>query len=209
MAILRDVEKIKIAVDSKLKAIFSELLDSDAELAEQYVIELHDKIISNKNHEKQNVLESQLREIKGRYDDTSNIIRKEVYENLEKVKHKNLPSVIVKGDIIYVKYGIGIGDELRKGHYGIVLARRGWLYLIAPLTKTLQPHAALNITFSGLSLPGEDDTKTSYISYNHIKFVHIRRMENIIKLKKIHITDKEKINRIFTNYFEIVRNSLV
>lgn len=212
MVLLRDEdEHVKERIKDRLKAVYSLLLDCETWMSEEYIAEMIDKITANMKHDEERRLMKQLREVDGRNDEVSIRIRTELRSIINQLKHKDIPNGILRGDILYVKYGIGYGDELRKGHYGIILARRGDLYLVAPLTKRVQPYGELNITFFGLGLPGEDSSGKSYISFNHIRFVHKRRLDKIqgIKSGKIRILDGTVLENIMDNYFALIKSSPV
>jgi hypothetical protein len=107
---------------------------------------------------------------------------------LKNVKHKNHPLNISKGDIVHVRFGVNLGDELSDldpslkdldGHYGIVVAQKGFMFLILPLTssplKLNDPD--LDFYFEGLALPGGYDK--SYLAFAKMRFIHFRRIKRI------------------------------
>lgn len=203
MTVLRGDEANKVYVFDKLKAVYSELLDCESQYAVDYVDWVMEKLLSNKKHIEESKINARIKQLRSKTDAAS---RKELFELKEKRKKilpKNYPASLVKGDIIYVKYGVGFGDELTNGHYGIILNRKGALYLIAPLTSTPQPYEGYNIHLKDLGLPGEG-TKGSYVSFNHVRFLHYRRIEKIkgIKEGKKNI-GAETAGKILENFFNM------
>ena len=108
---------------------------------------------------------------------------------IEKLKtNKNHPLNISKGDIVHVRFGINIGDELSDldtkltlfdGHYGIVLAQKGFMFLILPLTSHPQRlgDSSLEFYYENLELPG--GCNKSYPAFAKMQFVHLRRIKRI------------------------------
>ncbi len=125
-------------------------------------------------------------------------------ENINKLLPTNYPNSLTVGDIINVNFGIGFAGELSGDHYGIVLSRKGSMFLIAPLTKTPQPDKENTKFFEGLDLPGENGK--SYVNFGQIRFVHFRRLENIIGIieGKRHINIDE-VKDILEKYNKIIK----
>lgn len=126
---------------------------------------------------------------------------------LEK-EDKRLPINI--GEIRHIKFGVGVGHELREHHYGIILARKGLMYLTAPLTSKPQDYGKHNYHFDNLELPSKNGAPItkSYVSFCHIRYVHQRRIEDIRmanKIKKFNV-DEHVIN-ILENFFDIIKGS--
>lgn len=190
-------------VQSKLKSIYSELLDCDCDYSIEFADWFAEKLLENKNHFKEIDLNKKINGLKNKTDIESQKQLRELKADRKKVLPKNYPASLQKGDVIHVSYGIGLGDELTDGHYGIILSRKGSLYLVAPLTSTPQPYGEYNILIKGLDLPNEDKNG-GYVSYNHIRFVSYRRIENIqgIENGRRHV-DKTVVDNILSNFFEL------
>jgi hypothetical protein len=206
MTILRENKDSKVLVQDKLKAVFSELLDCDHEYALEFANWISDKIVSNKKHLIETQLNKEIKYLKTRTDEQSQLKLSEAKIKRVKILPKNYPSSLVKGDIIHVKYGVSLGDELNENHYGIIINRRGSLYLVAPLTSTPQPEGELNIHLKNLGLPGEGKDG-SYVSFNHIRFIHYRRIQNVKKIKngRVHI-DPSIADKVVENFFKLNHN---
>lgn len=112
-----------------------------------------------------------------------------------------LPKGIKQGDIVWVEFGINIGDEFsdqfKNGHYAMVWTQQGFIFTVIPLTsdgKKSINDCAINIgTINGLPLTGD-----TYLKLDMIRSIHIRRIRklNNIPEGKISITDTNIINTI-------------
>lgn len=203
--ILRDNQTEREKVKDLIKALYSELLNSETDEARAYSEWVLKKYNSNRRSAKEKEMRDELKRLNPSapdYAEKEQSIRKDI----KKVLHTNYPDSLEKGDIIHVSYGVGFGDELSDDHYGIIISRLGTLFLVAPLTKTYQPFKENNVTFIGLSLPGEDDTKTSYVSFSQIRYVHKRRIEKIngITNGKKHI-DTTRVDEIMSKFNNIIK----
>ncbi len=228
MGILRSEQNKKATVQSILKAVYSELLDCDGDYAIEYAQWTLDKLLANKKHinemnlvdklklldkAKDKLLQSKTKEPHedGRksIQDQINQIEVEIQQakvQKKKLLPKNYPDSLSIGDIIHVNYGVGFSGELSDGHYGVVLSRKGSMFLIAPLTKAKQPDRENTVFLNSLGLPGEDTTKGCYINLGQIRYVHFRRIENIIGIEggRKHLDDP-KVQDILTKFNAIIR----
>lgn len=206
VVILRQDQAQLTLVKDTLKAVFSELIDLDADLAVNMTKWLKEETTYYKQHLKELALDKAIKILAGKNDPDSlrqsSALKKERKCNLP----TNYPSSLVKGDIICINYGVGMGDELSDWHYGIVLHRRGRTFLVAPLTSTPQPHGQLNIHLNNLGLPDEN-ASGSYVNYQQIRYVHYRRIENIngIANGRLHI-DTSIANNVINNFAIIANN---
>lgn len=146
MVILRDDDRMKNNIKDRLKTIYSELLDFDSEVALAYVKWKLDKIKTNKNHINEMILRRQLKGATFRSPEY-NRIKTEISKTLP----TNYPNSLEIGDIININFGIGFAGELSGNHYAIILANKGSMFLIAPLTKTPQPDKENIKYFEGLT----------------------------------------------------------
>lgn len=112
-----------------------------------------------------------------------------------------LPPKMQRGDIVWVEFGMNVGDELsdqyKDGHYAMIWAQQGFVFTVFPLAsaedKTFND-CAVNIgKIHGL--PGTGD---SYLKVDMIRSISIRRIRklNNVRTGKISITDKEILEKI-------------
>ncbi|MCM3764616.1 type II toxin-antitoxin system PemK/MazF family toxin [Neobacillus niacini] len=132
----------------------------------------------NENHEKEQSLRSKIK--------VGLATKESLKSELGKVSKKNFPYNLKFGDIIHVNYGLGVGDELKDGHYAIILSRKGDMFLVAPLTSQEVDFEENTIVFEDLGLPNKDgvESKKSYVSFSQIRYIHNRRIEKINNLDK-------------------------
>lgn len=138
---------------------------------------------------------------------------KDLSSDLNKVQHKGVPNDIKFGEIVHVSFGIGIGDEIKGGHYSVILSRKGKMFLIAPLTSKEQKFGKQTLYFESIDLPAKDgfNPDKSYVSFSQIRYVHARRIELVKDLPK----GKNRVNigtdnaqKILDNYYEIVKSGI-
>ena len=113
----------------------------------------------------------------------------------------SLPKDMQRGDIVWVEFGINIGDELsdqyKDGHYAMIWAQQGFVFTVFPLAssedKTFND-CAVNIG-NIPHLPGDED---SYLKVDMIRSVSIRsiRKLNNVRAGKVSITDDKILKRI-------------
>lgn len=206
LATLRDNSKKREDVRNKTKALFSELLDLDEIYAEKLIDWYIEKTITNKKNREASAIQKEIKQLKGKEDDTTRAKRKELYAKLNKAAQKNQAKNLRKGDIVHVNYGQGYAGELSNSHYGVVLKKKGNNYLIAPLTKTPQPDGENIKSFQGLGLPGENGiVGNGFINFGQIKFVDYRRLENIKvqgRIKKFNVAPE--LPDLLTKFNDII-----
>lgn len=182
MGILKDSTKKK-EIQSLSVALWNELQNVDEEYAKSYLAWCIEKLKTNKNHFEESIIKSKLKKLPLNSEEQTSL-----KVQLKKVKHKNHPLNISKGDIVHVRFGINIGDELSDldtkltlfdGHYGIVLAQKGFMFLILPLTSHPQRlgDSSLEFYYENLELPG--GCNKSYPAFAKMQFVHLRRIKRI------------------------------
>lgn len=182
MALLKDSTR-NFEIRALSVNLWNELQDVDENYAESYLKWCIEKIRANKLHKEELDLKKQL---KNRT--LTNEAKNDLQNKLRRVKHKNHPHNISKGDIVHVRFGVNLGDELSDldsalktldGHYAVVIAQKGFMFLIIPLTSSPQrlndPY--LDFYFEGLELPGGQDK--SYLAFAKMQFVHFRRIKRI------------------------------
>ena len=124
-----------------------------------------------------------------------------------KVPFGKLPINMKRGDIVWVRFGINVGDEFgddgTKGHYALVWARQGFMFVVIPLSS--QPRKD-DFTVE-LGKIDELPDNVSFAKLDNIKSISIRRIGWINGLKdgKITINDplinkiKVAIKKVFLN----------
>lgn len=182
MALLKDSAR-----NSSIRALsvnlWNELLDVDENYAEAFLNWCIEKTRANKLHQQEQSLKAQLKS-RSLTEGDKNVLQ----GKLKAIKHKNHPLGITKGDIVHVRFGVNLGDEFSDldtnlkalpGHYGIVIAQKGFMFLVLPLTSHPQRlnDPNLDFYFEGLNLPGAYDK--SYLAFAKMKFVHFRRIIRI------------------------------
>jgi len=196
----RTDQEARKELDGKINTIKGMLLDINTKQSLFTVNWFHDKILMNKHHEIEPILKKNIK-----IESDSNK-RKLISEQLTQISQKNCPFKVLTGDVFHIKFGVGVGHELKEHHYGIVLARKGLMFLIAPLTSSPQDYGQYNYSIKGLNLSQKTDT--SYVSFCHIRYIHKRRIENIIsgnnKIVDVRVSDTVA-NEILNNYFEIIK----
>lgn len=191
MGLLKSSNK-KGKIQSLSVNLWNELQDMDENYAESYLNWCIEKVKVNKLHQQEQLCKKKLKISTLKEKD-----KVELQRILNTVKYKNHPKNISKGDIIHVRFGVNLGDELSDldstfkkidGHYGIVISQKGFMFLVIPLTSHPQRSgdADLDFCLENLQLPGGHNK--SYLAFAKMKFIHIRR------IKRIHgIHDGKKI----------------
>ncbi len=180
---LRDSDK-KTLVKSLIVNLQGRLLDMDENYAESYVNWCIKKLEVNKAHQIENYY-NRLCKISQDQDKIQGY-RKEI----AKVKHRDIPKNIKKGDIVHAVFGVNLGDELSDlnkdkkslpGHYCIVLAQLGFMFIVVPLTShpPIWRINGLALHYTGLGLPGIVPNGDSHVLFSQIQRVHIRRIKRI------------------------------
>lgn len=182
MALLKDSSR-NSAIRTLSVSLWNELQDMDENYAEAYLNWCIEKARANKLHQKEQNFKKQLKNPTLTQEQKNNL-----QISLRNVKHKNHPLNISKGDIVHVRFGVNLGDELSDldqslktldGHYGIVVAQKGFMFLILPLTshplRLNDPD--LDFYFEGLDLPG--GYQKSYLAFAKMQFIHFRRIKRI------------------------------
>ena len=187
MALLKDSSR-NSSIRTLSVNLWSELQDMDENYAEAYLNWCVEKLRINKLHQQEQNLRRQIKNKTLTQDQKKNLI-----DLLKNKKHKNHPLDIKKGDIVHVRFGVNLGDELSDldkdlktldGHYGIVVAQKGFMFLILPLTshKSRFNDPDLDFYFEGLNLPG--GYQKSYLAFSKMQFIHFRRIKRIHGIKE-------------------------
>lgn len=174
-------------IQSLSVSLWNELQDLDENYAKSFLEWCIQKSKLNKFHQKEQEIRRNLRKSGIKPEEEAKL-----RDELNNVKHRNHPTNIKRGDIVHVKFGVNLGDELSDldanyasldGHYGIVINQRGFMFLILPLTSQPQriDDPELSVCFENLGLPG-GYTK-SYLAFAKMKYIHFRRISRIHGVK--------------------------
>ena len=198
----RNDARAREELDGIMNTIKGLLLDEEKEKALFQVRWFLDKTVMNKHHEEERALKNEINN-KGEYNEE----RRELIKKRTAVTQKNCTLPINIGDIRHIKFGVGVGHELREHHYGIILARKGLMFLVAPLTSVPQNYGKYNCSFNNLGLPSKNGTKVSHVSFCHVRYVHQRRIEDIKIANKINkfCIDNIHVNKILENFINIIK----
>ncbi|GAB0171921.1 type II toxin-antitoxin system PemK/MazF family toxin [Lysinibacillus sp. CTST325] len=184
MADLRNSTK-NTSVKALHSTFWGELLDVDENYAESYLNWCLKQLKENKNNMKHVNLKKQLS--KATVEEEGKIKKQ-----IRSVRPKGHPREIKQGDIVLVQFGINLGDEIsdlqkdqsmkeEHGHYSVVLAQKGFMFLVVPLSSQKQSYKDSGVEMCIKDL-GIGDSNNSYVMFNHIQSVHIRRIKNIQSL---------------------------
>ena len=131
------------------------------------------------------------------------LLKKSNYAKRHELRERfpSLPQNMQRGDIVWVEFGMNVGDELsdqyRDGHYAMIWAQQGFVFIVFPLAssedKTFNDYA-VNIG-NVPHLPGNGD---SYLKVDMVRAISIRRIRklNNVRAGKVCINDKEILKRI-------------
>lgn len=177
-------------VSSMHSNLWGELLDCDENYAHSYL----KWCISQLKHNKNNIKHFQLKnDLKMAQRTNNKEEEQEILNQIRYVKPKGFPYNIKRGDIVLVKFGINLADEicdLQKdqtmkedhGHYSIIIAQKGFMFLVVPLSSQAQPNPQnpnLVMTIEGLGIGNSNQT---HVIFNQIQSVSIRRISKIKSL---------------------------
>lgn len=181
MVNLRDSSK-ESAVKALQANFWGELLDVDENYAESYLKWCITQLKENKQNTKHIALKNAL---KG----ASTPERFGIQKQIRNVKPKGFPLNITPGDIVLVRYGINVGDEIGDlqrdntlkndhGHYSVVIKQKGFMFLVIPLSsqrqKSIDPNEEMFFENLGIGT-----TNKSHVMFSQIQSVHIRRIKSI------------------------------
>ena len=206
MTTARDDKNTREAIDGIMNTLKGILLDEEKEKALFQIQWFLDKTTMNIDFEKERALKNEINNIR-----EQNAERRLLIKKRELVTQKNCELPVNIGEIRHIKFGVGVGHELREHHYGIILARKGLMYLTAPLTSKPQDYGKYNYHFDNLGLPSKNGTiiTKSHVSFCHIRYIHQRRIEDIRmanKIKKFKI-DNEHAIKILEIFFKIINGN--
>lgn len=195
MTLLKDSAN-KARIQGLSVSLWNDLQDCDENYAESFLEWCREKITINKQHLEEQRIKSELKK------ESDEQAKTKLQGRLRIIKHKDHPLHIKRGDIVHVTYGLNVGDEFSDldanlqrgpGHYGIILAQKGFMFLILPLSSERQRlnDTNLEVFFENLGLPG--GIRKSHLAFAKMKFVHFRRIKRIhgISGGKITLTEAQ------------------
>ncbi len=189
---------------ASLKNVMEQKLSKDDQ--EEFLEWSHKLLLDNFHEKEKNKLLSQIRVIKNNNDIESKQLFRKLKNQKKKHEPANYPSNLSLGDIVYVRYGFPYCSEMGDSHYGIVMSPiQGSSYLIIPLSS--EPFKKCELGLVGLNLPNKEHIggeKVSYVIFNHAKFIHYRRLENINGCGKRNVGNKlYEINKKFLDFLNL------
>lgn len=202
---------MSIEQDKKIQSLYASLknvmknnLSEDEQ--EQFLEWAHKMILDGTYEKKKLALLAQIRPLKNKIDQESKKLLNTLKKEKKKYEPKNYPSNLGIGDIVYVRYGFPYCSEMGDGHYGIILSEiQGSCYLVIPLSS--EPFNKCKFELMGLNLPNKDhigNEKISYAIFNHAKYIHYRRLENINGCGKRNVGDKiYDLCEVFLNFLNL------
>lgn len=130
-------------------------------------------------------------------------------KHLLRERFNKLPNKMKRGDIVWVQFGINIGDELSDdgtdGHFALIWGQQGFMFIVIPLSK--QPRTDDYTVNLGI-INGLPENGNTYAKLDNIRSISIRRIRRIREQPdgKVTITDPGKLQMIkdaMTNIFLI------
>ena len=195
-------------VDSKLRAIKGELLRGDVcdEDIENYLLWISKLLRDTISHNKDIALLREYRHYKNTGDITELNKIKKKRKKLEPPKY---PKNLSIGDIVYLQCGFGYCGEINTNHYAIIMSDiKNQMYFIVPLSS--DKLRIFPYYLEGLNLPNSDhdDNKISYVRFDQARFVHYRRIENImvndkVLTRKVDPKDMVVLNNKFLEFMDL------
>ena len=126
-----------------------------------------------------------------------------------KVSYTSQPDDIRRGDIVWVEFGVNIGNELSdiftKGHYAVVWAIDLGNVVVIPLTSRNSYNSMLCLDLGVIEGLNDDGITRSYLKLDAIRSVSKRRIARMPNKSqgKLKLTSNkvEKIKAHINNYF--------
>ena len=167
--------------------LWGELLDADEKFAESYLTWCIKQVKENKKNQK--LIELNREKFKAKKDNE----KEEIQKQIRSVQPKGHPYQITKGDVVLVQFGINVGDEISDlqkdqtmkrdhGHYAVVLAQKGFMFLVVPLSSQPQSNRKnpdMEMCIEDLGIGNSDK---SYVMFSQVNSIHIRRIKKIQSL---------------------------
>lgn len=129
-------------------------------------------------------------------------------QSLLKVSYSSQPDYIQRGDIVWVEFGVNVGNELSdiftKGHYALVWAVDLGNVVVIPLTSRNSYNSMLCLDL-GVIQGLNDESTRSYLKLDAIRSVSKRRIGRMPNKPqgKLSLSEKqiEKVKEHINNYF--------
>lgn len=159
---------------NRIKGILSSIVSNLLELDSNYALEFSKWLLKKSDYAKRHILQE---------------------------RFPSLPQNMKRGDIVWVEFGMNIGDELsdqyKDGHYAMIWAQQGFVFTVFPLASSEDKvfnDCAVNIGKVN-HLPEKGD---SYLKVDMIRSVSIRRIRKLNNVRggKVSIEDEEILKRI-------------
>lgn len=130
-------------------------------------------------------------------------------QSVLKVSYGAQPDDIKRGDIVWVEFGINIGNELSdvftKGHYAVVWAVDLGNVVVIPLTSRNSYNSMLCLDLGIINGLNDDGLTRSYLKLDAIRSVSKRRIGRMPNKQygKLMLNDNqlEKVKNHINNYF--------
>lgn len=130
-------------------------------------------------------------------------------QSVLKVSYTSQPDDIRRGDIVWVEFGVNVGNELSdvftKGHYAVVWAVDLGNVIVIPLTSRNSYNSMLCLDLGIIEGLNEDGVTRSYLKLDAIRSVskrRIARMPNKPQGKlKLNNNQMQKTKEHINNYF--------
>lgn len=137
--------------------------------------------------------------------------KKTVYfrQSVLKVSYGAQPDDIKRGDVVWVEFGVNVGNELSdvftKGHYAVVWAVDLGNVVVIPLTSRNSYNSMLCLNLGIIEGLNEDETNQSYLKLDAIRSISKRRIGRMPNKQYGKLTlNSEQIDKIknhINNYF--------
>lgn len=120
-------------------------------------------------------------------------------KHIKKERFNKLPNKMQRGDIVWVQFGMNIGDELSDdgtdGHFALIWGQQGFMFIVIPLSK--QPRVD-NYTVDLGKVEGLPENGSTYAKLDNIRSISIRRIRRIREQPdgKVTISDPAIIQKI-------------
>lgn len=137
--------------------------------------------------------------------------KKTVYfrQSILKVSYSSQPDDIKRGDVVWVEFGVNVGNELSdiftKGHYAVVWAVDLGNVVVIPLTSRNSYNSILCLDLGIIQGLNEEGTSKSFLKLDAIRSISKRRIGRMASKPKGKLTlTEEQLNMIkkhIYNYF--------
>lgn len=137
--------------------------------------------------------------------------KKTIYfrQSILKVSYSSQPDDIKRGDVVWVEFGVNVGNELSdiftKGHYAVVWAVDLGNVVVIPLTSRNSYNSMLCLDLGIIQGLNEEGTSKSFLKLDAIRSISKRRIGRMTSKPKGKLSlNEEQLNMIknhIYNYF--------